>query len=59
VATITSLAFAALVAVIHKDKFGLEGLITIETLILLLIMVAVSKKRSERKLLDIVNKLTE
>ncbi len=57
--TITCLASAAFITFSHKDKFCLEGLITIETLILLLFFIAVLKKRSERKLINIVNKLTK
>ena len=57
--SISALLSAAWIAIFHRDKFGLEGLITIESLILLLILVLTSKKRSEGKLIDIVTKLTE
>ena len=54
-----ALFYAAWVGIFHKDKFGLEGLITIEILIGLLILIFILQEKRERRLMDIIEKLTK
>lgn len=44
------------IALFNVNKFGVEGLITIEILSILLILLALMKKRNERRLIAIIRK---
>lgn len=53
---IGALIAGSFIAIFHRERFGIEGFITIEVLFSLLILLALKKKIDDRKIMTIIQK---